>query len=86
MLTAFKALCLKFLNTSRGRGSGFAGPQAQRPPRGAGSYAQRATVGAHLPRIGFQPQCHHGGHIGTHRLAKFGFRLRHGVTKSLQPE
>jgi hypothetical protein len=26
--------------TSRGRGTGFAGPQAQRPPRGAGRYTQ----------------------------------------------
>ncbi len=32
--------------SSRGRGTGFAGPQAQRPPRGAGSYAKRTTVGA----------------------------------------
>ena len=32
--------------TSRGHGTGFAGPQAQRPPRGAGSYAKRTTVGA----------------------------------------
>ncbi len=31
---------------SRGRGTGFAGPQAQRPPRGAGSDTQCATVGA----------------------------------------
>ena len=26
--------------TSRGRGTGSAGPQAQRPPRGAGSYTK----------------------------------------------
>jgi len=26
--------------TSQGRGTGFAGPQAQRPPRGAGSYTK----------------------------------------------
>ena len=32
--------------SSRGRGTGFAGPQAQRPPRGAVSYAKRTTVGA----------------------------------------
>ena len=32
--------------SSRGRGTGFARPQAQRPPRGAGSYAKRTTVGA----------------------------------------
>ncbi|CDS52434.1 hypothetical protein [Polaromonas sp. CG9_12] len=32
--------------SSRGRGTGSARPQAQRPPRGAGSYAQRTTVGA----------------------------------------
>ena len=32
--------------SSRGRGTGFAGPQAQRPPRGAGSDTQCATVGA----------------------------------------
>ncbi|OOG40966.1 hypothetical protein B0B52_11455 [Polaromonas sp. A23] len=31
---------------SRGRGSGSAGPQAQRPPRGAGSDTKCATVGA----------------------------------------
>jgi hypothetical protein len=35
----------KALQSSRGRGSGFAGPQAQRPPLGAGRYAKRATVG-----------------------------------------
>ena len=29
----------------RGRGIGFAGPQAQRPPREAGNYAKQATVG-----------------------------------------
>jgi hypothetical protein len=28
------------LFTSRGRGSGSAGPQAQRPPRGAGRYTK----------------------------------------------
>ena len=28
------------LQASRGRGTGFAGPQAQRPPRGAGSYTK----------------------------------------------
>ncbi len=33
-------------STSRSRGTGFAKPQAARPPRGAGSYAKRATVGA----------------------------------------
>ena len=34
---------------SRGRGTGFAGPQAQRPPRGAGSDTQcaRASVIVH---------------------------------------
>ena len=32
--------------TSQGRGTGFAGPQAQRPPWGAGSHTQWATVGA----------------------------------------
>ena len=37
--------------TSQGRGTGFAGPQAQRPPRGAGSDTQCATVGAHLARF-----------------------------------
>ena len=31
---------------SRGRGTGFAGPQAQRPPRGAESHTQWANVGA----------------------------------------
>ena len=31
---------------SRGRGTGFAGPQAQRPPRGAGSDTKCASVGA----------------------------------------
>ena len=36
------------LFTSRGRGTGFAGPQAQLPPRGEESYAKRATVGANL--------------------------------------
>jgi general secretion pathway protein K len=36
----------KTLFPSRGRGTGFAGPQAQRPPRRAGSYAKRTTVGA----------------------------------------
>ncbi len=34
------------LFTSRGHGTGFAGPQAQPPPRGAESYAKRANVGA----------------------------------------
>jgi predicted TPR repeat methyltransferase len=34
------------LQPSRGRGTGFAGPQAQWPPRGAGSDMQCATVGA----------------------------------------
>ena len=33
-------------NPSRGRGTGFARPQAQRPPRGAESYAERTNVGA----------------------------------------
>ena len=32
--------------TSRGRGTGFARPQAQQPPREAGSHTQWATVGA----------------------------------------
>ena len=31
---------------SRGRGTGFAGPQAQRPPRGAESDTKCANVGA----------------------------------------
>ena len=35
-----------FSQPSWGRGTGFAGPQAQRPPRGAGSDTQCATVGA----------------------------------------
>jgi hypothetical protein len=39
--------------SSRGRGTGFARPQAQRPPRGAGSYAKRATVGARYIIRGF---------------------------------
>jgi hypothetical protein len=34
------------LQSSRGRGTGFAGPQAQRPPRGAESHTQWANVGA----------------------------------------
>ncbi len=34
------------LQFSRGRGTGFAGPQAQRPPRGAESHTQWANVGA----------------------------------------
>ena len=34
------------LQASRGRGTGFAGPQAQRPPWGAERYAKRANVGA----------------------------------------
>jgi sulfate permease, SulP family len=42
----------KSLQPSQGRGTGFAGPQAQRPPRGAGSYAKRTTVGAT-----FLPEC-----------------------------
>ena len=33
-------------HSSQGRGTGFARPQAQRPPRGAGSDTQCATVGA----------------------------------------
>ena len=33
-------------NPSRGRGTGSARPQAQRPPRGAESYAERTNVGA----------------------------------------
>ena len=37
---------LNLLFTNQGHGSGFAGLQAQRPPRGAGSHAKRATVGA----------------------------------------
>ena len=34
------------LHSSQGRGTGSAGPQAQRPPRGAGSDTKCATVGA----------------------------------------
>jgi hypothetical protein len=37
---------LRGLKTSRGGGTGFAGPQAQRPPRGAESHTQWANVGA----------------------------------------
>ena len=33
--------------------------------------------------IGFQAERDHRGDIVAHRLAKFGFTLRHGVTKSL---
>ena len=33
---------------SRGRGTGLATPQAQRPPRGAGSHTKWATVGANF--------------------------------------
>jgi hypothetical protein len=39
-------IAIRHVFTSRGRGTGSARPQAQRPPRGAGSYAKRATVGA----------------------------------------
>ena len=43
LLTAHGARPFRF---SQGRGTGFAGPQAQQPPRGAGSHTQWATVGA----------------------------------------
>ena len=46
MTKACKAHTLRVSQSSQGRGTGFAGPQAQWPPRGAGSYAKRATVGA----------------------------------------
>ena len=41
-----KARQIMGFKTSRGGGTGFAGPQAQRPPRGAESHTQWANVGA----------------------------------------
>jgi hypothetical protein len=34
---------------SRGRGTGFAGPQAQRPPRGAANHTKWGAWGPHPP-------------------------------------
>ena len=41
-----KQMTVEALPSSRGRGTGFAGPQAQRRPRGAESYTKWANVGA----------------------------------------
>ena len=41
-----KRATVGYIFPSRGRGSGSTGPQAQRPPRGAGSDTQCTTVGA----------------------------------------
>jgi hypothetical protein len=46
MTNVCKAHTLRISQSSRGRGTGFAGPQAQRPPRGAESHTQWANVGA----------------------------------------
>ena len=46
MTNVCKARTLWVSQSSKGRGTGFAGPQAQRPPRGAVSDTKCATVGA----------------------------------------
>src|SRR3982751_1074307 len=40
--------CSGTLHSSRGRGTGFAGPQAQRPPRGAANHAKRGAWGLYF--------------------------------------
>ncbi|WP_305017101.1 hypothetical protein [Mycobacterium tuberculosis] len=36
-------------------------------------------------RIGFQPQCNHGGHLGAHGLPQLGFGLGDSTLEALQP-
>ena len=90
---------------SKGRGTGFAGPQAPscdtqpfcmpskpalqvwsrgtQPPRGAGSYAKRPTVGAISSCISLQPQRHHRRYVSPHSLTEFAFSPRHRALKRL---
>ena len=52
------------LQTSRGRGSGFAGPQAQRPPRGGRELREANDRGGYFSQPRFLKY-----HIGTTALA-----------------